>query len=179
MKTFWFQIFGLIILITIATFLAFNQRYLTSFTSMFIRPAVTNQPARINKKNMLKIIGTNGATKSELEIEIADTKEKRSKGLGYRQSLATNSGMLFLHDNSQKYTYWMKGMEFPIDIIWISGDTIADFIPNVLPPVEGQTDDTLERYSSTVEVNRVLETNAGFIIQKNVQKGDKIVVNSN
>ena len=70
----------------------------------------------------------------------------------------------------------MKGMEFPIDIMWIAGDTIADIIPNIPPPIPGQGDDTLERYSSTVEVDKVLETNAGFVIQNNIQKGDKIVV---
>lgn len=140
------------------------------------KPISSPKSSAAVKQNTLKIVGSNGAAKIELKIEIADTKEVRSKGLGYRQSLASGSGMLFLHDNSQKYTYWMKGMQFPIDIMWISGDTIADFIPNVLPPVEGQTDDTLERYSSTVPVNKVLETNAGFISENNIQKGDKIIV---
>lgn len=66
-------------------------------------------------------------------------------------------------------------MQIPIDIMWISGDTIADIIPNIPPPIPGQTDETLERYSSTVEVDKVLETNAGFVAKNNIQKGDKIV----
>lgn len=181
MKTFFFQIFGLIILIALAAFFAFNSNYLASLTAPFVKntPRASAKVTAVAKKDLLKIAGPDGLTKAELEIEVANTKELRSKGLGYRQSLASGSGMLFLHENTQKYTYWMKGMEFPIDIIWISDNTIADFIPNVLPPVEGQTDDTLERYSSTVAVNKVLETNAGFISQNNIQKGDKIIVNSN
>lgn len=179
MKTFWFQIIGLTTLICVAAFLVFNQTYLTALISPFVKDSITtqvNKPSASAQKSLLKITSPDGTEKARLNIEIANTKEKRNKGLGYRESLASDSGMLFIHDNSQKYTYWMKGMEFPIDIMWISGDTIADFIPNVPIPVEGQTDETLERYSSTVDVNRVLETNAGFINEKNIQKGDKIVV---
>jgi uncharacterized membrane protein (UPF0127 family) len=175
MKKFWFQLFGLVLLTSIAMFLAFNQSYLAPFASMFKRaPTLSGQI--VQKTNKLVILGSDGTQKAQINIELANTKEIRSKGLGYRDSLATTSGMLFIHETPQKYTYWMKGMKFPIDIMWISGDTIADIIPNVPPPIEGQTDDTLERYQSTVEVDKVLETNAGFVMQNNILEGDKIVV---
>lgn len=173
MKTFWFQLLGLTILILGATFLAFNQKYVLPLTKIFKSPGPAQQTAAA-KTDSLTIIGTDGSSKAELLIELADNKEKRSKGLGYRDSLASGSGMLFIHENTQKYTYWMKGMEFPIDIIWILNDTIVDMIPNVPPPITGQTEDTLERYSPTVEVNRVLETNAGFAAKNGIGKGDKI-----
>lgn len=174
-KKFWFQMVGLAVVILGATFLAFNYRYLQPFTSQL---ASSNRPkptANINTKN-LKIVDENGNNKAQLQVEVADSSEKRSKGLGYRQSLATDSGMLFIHDTAKKYTYWMKGMQFPIDIVWILDDEIADIIPNIPPPIEGQSDDTLERYSSTVDVNRVLETNAGFVAKNNIQTGDKIIL---
>lgn len=175
MKKFWFQLFGLIILISLATFLAFNQKYLTPLIKPFIQTSTTTQQTT-NKRSPIRILGSDGTQKAQLSVEVANTKEKRSKGLGYRQSLASDSGMFFIHDSAQKYTYWMKGMEFPIDIIWIKDNEIKDIIPNIPPPVAGQTDDTLERYSSTVEVDRVLETNAGFVNKNNIQKGDKIVL---
>lgn len=168
---------GLALIIFLATFLTFNQEYLTSFTAAFkpsSSPRVNTNQAKQTK--MLKITAPDGGVKAQIEVEVADTKEKRSKGLGFRQSLATTSGMFFIHESPQKYTYWMKGMEFPIDIIWISGDTISDIIPNIPPPVKGQTDETLERYSSTVDVDKVLETNAGFVISNNILKGDKIIL---
>ncbi len=175
MKKFSFQVLGLIILIFGGTYLTFNAKYLTPLAGVFKQPATVQQNAS-DKTDKLAIIGVDGVTKAQLTIEIADTKEVRSKGLGYRESLATDSGMLFIHDNSQKYTYWMKGMEFAIDIMWIKGDTIMDIIPNVPPPIVGQTEDTLERYSSTVDVDTVLETNAGFVAEKNIEKGDKIKI---
>lgn len=179
MKTFWFQIIGLVTLICVAAFLVFNQVYLKALVSPFLKNSITSASSRpqvVTASKKLKIVSPEGNEKVQIDIEFADTKEKRNKGLGYRESLATTSGMLFLHDNSQKYTYWMKGMQFPIDIMWIKDDTIADIIPNVPIPVEGQTDDTLARYSSKVDVNKVLETNSGFVKENNIQVGDKILV---
>lgn len=180
MKTFWFQIIGLTTLICLAAFLVFNQTYLTALISPFLKDSITNRvntPVTNSVPNsILKIVGSDGTEKATLNIEVANTKEKRNKGLGYRESLASDSGMLFIHDNSQKYTYWMKGMQFPIDIMWVSENTIMDYVQSAMPPVENQADDTLVRYSSPVDVNKVLETNAGFITKNNIQKGDKIIV---
>ncbi|MBI2593489.1 DUF192 domain-containing protein [Candidatus Daviesbacteria bacterium] len=174
-KKFWFQMAGLSIVILGATFLAFNYKYLLPFTSQIKNSGKQNISVNSQTK-ILKIVDASGNIKVALDVEIADTNEKRNKGLGYRASLATNSGMLFIHTPTKKYTYWMKGMQFPIDIIWILNDKIVDILPNVPPPIEGQTDETLERYSSTVDINRVLETNAGFVITHDIQAGDRIVL---
>ena len=47
------------------------------------------------------------------------------QGLSERQSLAEDKGMLFLFEKPDHYAFWMKGMEFPLDIIFINGDKIA------------------------------------------------------
>lgn len=174
MKKFWFQIIGLMLLTLVAAFLTFNQDKAAPFFNLFKRTTQTTNPSPSTKLDTLTITAPDGTLRAKINIEIAKNKETRAKGLGYRASLASDSGMLFFHENSQKYTYWMKGMEFPIDIMWIKDDTIADIIPNVPRPIEGQSDDTLERYSPTVDVDKVLETNAGFVSEKNIQKGDKI-----
>lgn len=174
-KKFWFQLVGLAIVILGATFLAFNYKYLLPITSQLANSGKPKPVASVLTNN-LKIVDKNGNIKAQVRIEIADTDEKRSRGLGFRQSLATDSGMLFIHEPPKKYTYWMKGMEIPLDIIWIFNDEIKDIIPNIPPPINGQTEQTLERYSSTVDVNRVLETNAGFAEKNNIEVGDKIIL---
>ena len=176
-KKFWFQLVGLAFVILAATFLAFNRRYLIPLTSQFVKPI--GQAVQDQGKPTLKIQDSEGNLKAQINLELADTGEKRSKGLGYRDFLATGSGMLFIHDKTQKYTYWMKGMRFPIDIMWILDDKIVDIIPNIPPPIEGQRDDTLERFAPITEVNKVLETNSGFVVGNNIQKGDKIIVGNN
>lgn len=176
-KKFWFQLIGLATVILLATFLAFNAKYLIPFTNQFIRP--TGQEVDTLEKQTLKIQDKAGNLKAQINLELADTAEKRTKGLGFRDFLATGSGMLFIHDKTQKYTYWMKGMRFPIDIMWVLDDEIVDIISNIPPPIEGQSDETLERFAPTTEVNKVLETNAGFVAENNIQKGDIIIVEGN
>jgi uncharacterized protein len=176
MKKFWFQMIGLVVLILAATFLAFNQKYLTPLTKLFIQQPENTGQDNLGQVSIIKILSPDGVTKAQLKIELADNKEKRNQGLGNRASLATDSGMLFIHDETSVLTYWMKGMEFPIDFIWIKDDMVVDIIPNAAPPVPGQKDETLVRYAPTVPVNKVLETNAGFASENNIQKGDKIIV---
>lgn len=174
-KKFWFQLLGLIVVILGATFFAFNQRLLIPFTSQF-NDSGGSRVTIPEETRELQIIDPRGNSKATLQVIIADTNEERSKGLGGRDSLATNSGMLFIHDSPKKYTYWMKDMRIPIDIIWVLDDRIADIIPDIPPPLPGQSDETLERYSSTVDVNRVLETNAGFVQRNGIAVGDKIIL---
>lgn len=111
-----------------------------------------------------------------LKVELADTQEKRSKGLGGRENLASDEGMLFLFDKPDKYAFWMKGLKFPLDFIWIKDDTVVDFLANVPMPAIGQPDQSLPVYSSKVEINKVLEVNAGTIQRLNIKAGDRILI---
>lgn len=178
-KKFGFQIIGLVIIILLASFLAFNYQYIRPLTSQIAGKPNRSESSNVTTTKNLTIRDFEGNTIATLEVEVVDTDEKRSKGLGFRESLATNSGMLFIYDEAKQYTYWMKGMQFPIDIMWIRDNKIADILPNIPPPIEGQSDETLERYSSSVEVNQVLETNAGFVDQNNIQVGDTIILDPN
>jgi len=66
-----------------------------------------------------------------IAIEIADTPEKKAKGLGERDSLAWHHGMYFEYDQPAFYAFWMKGMRFSIDIIWLRDGRIVGYEPNV------------------------------------------------
>jgi hypothetical protein len=82
-------------------------------------------------------INVNGKTFS---LEIADTKEKMERGLSGRASLATNTGLLFIFDKPGIYSFWMKEMNFPIDIIWLDKNkkilgTTKNLLPNSYPQI--------------------------------------------
>lgn len=111
-----------------------------------------------------------------LKIEIADTKDSRSKGLGGRESLALDSGMLFIFEKADKYPFWMKGLKFPLDFIWIGSDTVLDVLENVPPPTAVQDDASLPIYSSKVDIDKVLEVNAGTVQRLNIKVGDVIQI---
>lgn len=109
-----------------------------------------------------------------LKVELADTTAKRSKGLANRENLASDEGMLFVFEKADKYPFWMKGLKFALDFVWIKDDLVVDMLENVPSPVEGQSDNSLPIYSSKVEINKVLEVNAGTISRLNIKVGDTI-----
>ncbi len=114
---------------------------------------------------------------THLKVEIADTASKRSKGLGDRQALGENEGMLFIFPKADKYPFWMKGLKFPLDFVWIKETSVVDILENVSLPQNGQTDSTLPIYSSKVEVDKVLELNAGAAKRLNIKVGDTVKLN--
>ncbi|MBI2595630.1 DUF192 domain-containing protein [Candidatus Daviesbacteria bacterium] len=174
MKHFVFQIVALVAVIVAGFFLTSQQ----VLFNKKIGSAPGNQKVSPEKK--LKIIDQNvingDAEGTVINIEIADTKEKRSKGLGGRQSLASDSGMLFIFDKTDKFTFWMKGLSFPLDFIWIKDDEIVEISPDIPFPESGQKDEDLPRYTPATQINKVLEVNGGFSAANNVKVGDKIEV---
>lgn len=108
-------------------------------------------------------------------IQIADTSEKRSKGLSGTSSLKENEGMLFIFDSKGiKPLFWMKDMLIPLDIIWIGDGKIVKIDKNVPNPKPGTTDSSLKTYSGGVPVDYVLEVNAGFSDKNNIKAGDGV-----
>ena len=111
---------------------------------------------------------------ANFKVEVVDTQAKRSKGLGGRESLASDGGMLFTFPKQDKHPFWMKGLSFSLDFIWIRGEEIVDLLYNVQPPAPGQTDETLPIYESIEEVDNVLEVNGGTVQRLNIKVGDKV-----
>ena len=107
-----------------------------------------------------------------IEVEIADTVAARARGLSYRDSLGENNGLYFIFDSPGNQAFWMKDMNFPIDIIWIKDDKIVGVAENVMPQPGAQLWQ-LKSYSSPVPVNRVLEVNAGWFAKNGIKIGDE------
>ena len=50
---------------------------------------------------------------------MADTPAKRIRGLSGRESFGKDDAMLFVFNESRRYTFWMQGMRFSIDMVWL------------------------------------------------------------
>lgn len=106
---------------------------------------------------------------SEIKVELADTQEKRTLGLSGRKSLAENRGMFFIFNEVGNYSFWMKDMNFPIDIIWIGEDLkIVGLEKNILP------ESFPSLFFPPIPVKYVLETNINWTEENNVQVGDGV-----
>lgn len=107
-----------------------------------------------------------------LRVEVARTPPAIEKGLGYRDTLGSD-GMLFLLPVRIVPTFWMKGMRFPLDFIWIDGNKVVDLTANV-PAEPGVPDATLKLYSPKSMADKVLEVNAGKIGEWGIKVGDEV-----
>src|SRR5262245_30249841 len=52
-------------------------------------------------------------------VELADTMERRERGLMFRMEMAPNDGMLFVYDRPQQMTFWMHNTYLPLDMIFV------------------------------------------------------------
>lgn len=118
--------------------------------------------------------GTLTINDTTISIEIARTAEQHNLGLSYRESLDENTGMLFVYDTLVLPSFWMYGMNFPLDIIWIRDDEIIGIEANVLAP-EDPTNPQ-EMYRPERAVTATLEVNAGWTETHGVEVGDKVEV---
>src|SRR5918998_2747975 len=98
-----------------------------------------------------------------LTVELAYLPADTSLGLGYREGLAPGTGMLFLFEGPAPRTFWMRGMQFCIDIIWIEHGVIQGAAESVCPEPAGTADANLPSYASPVPVTYVLEVPAGWL----------------
>src|SRR3989344_6075059 len=53
------------------------------------------------------------------KVEVAKTGIEKTRGLSGRPGLKEREGMLFLYATPQRSSFWMKGMSFSLDFIWI------------------------------------------------------------
>ncbi len=118
-----------------------------------------------NNEISLLIVNNN-----EFKVEVADTYEKRVKGLSEREYLPDDTVLLFIFDTKEKHEIWMKDMFFSIDIIWLDEDYyVVDYRENVSPDTFPET-----FYPEEVAMY-VVEANAGFVDKNSINNGDRVV----
>ena len=110
-------------------------------------------------------------TGEEIPVEVADTLKKRSLGLGKRASLKKGWGMLFVFEKRKPHRFWMKDMQFPLDIIWLDNHRIVHIIHNA-QPVNSKVEP--EVITSPVPVNFVLEITAGRAAKLRLKTGQRM-----
>lgn len=98
-----------------------------------------------------------------LTVDLAMSPEQQSLGLGYRNGLEPGTGMLFTGTEARPRTFWMKGMRFCLDIVWIADDQIVGAAEGACPDPPGTADADRARFSSPGPATHVLEVPAGWM----------------
>jgi uncharacterized membrane protein (UPF0127 family) len=106
---------------------------------------------------------------SALTLIYATTSQAQERGLGGRASLPANEGMLFVFDHTGPHGFWMKDMQFPIDIIWLDENKrVVHIESNVQPSSYPNV------YSPEMPSRYALEVNAGYAATHSIVAGSKI-----
>lgn len=109
--------------------------------------------------------------KREFAVEVMRTVEERQKGLMHRDDLPEGKGMLFVFEQPQELSFWMKNVKFPIDIVFFNEERE---MLNVAREVPGCLKDPCENYVSNGDAKYVLEIGSGKAEEIGLEVGDKI-----
>ena len=104
-----------------------------------------------------------------LRLEVPKSAIDFKQGLMFRESLDTDSGMLFVFDNIAKQSFHMTETRIPLDIAFIREDGVIESIkqlePNNPTPV-----------FSEGAIELAIEVNRGWFAENNVEVGDVLDV---
>ncbi|MBM3944958.1 MAG: hypothetical protein FJ317_05625 [SAR202 cluster bacterium] len=104
--------------------------------------------------------------------EVAADPVDRALGLGGRSSLPERGGLLFVFESGVASGFWMKGMQFPLDFVWISVECrIIDIHENVPQPEPDVPDSSLLVYTPAGQAAFNLELGAGSIREYGLRVG--------
>jgi len=107
-----------------------------------------------------------------ITVTLAQTNAEITKGLGGKDGLKENEGMLFVFNKPDRYGFWMKDMKFSIDIVWIENNKVIFIQKSVSPETYP------ESFLPTEPASMVLELQSGFCDTHGVSVGDSFFLKS-
>ena len=122
------------------------------------------EPIDFGTPEPLSIVSETGTF--DFMVEIADTPEKLTRGMMYRDDVPTNTGMLFEYDRQSTLSIWMKNTGVPLDIIFIRKNG------KILKIEHSATPYSLRSISSEATAAAVLELGGGQALQLGIMPGD-------
>lgn len=107
-------------------------------------------------------------------VEVATSKFDMSRGMMFRDSLAPDRGMLFIHGEPGLYPYWTYQVRIPLDLIWLDQNRlISEIVPNA-QPCKMESASKCPKYGGNRRALFVLELNAGQAAKHNLKPGDRL-----
>lgn len=115
------------------------------------------------------LIPSGGGERVELEVEIADEPAEQQRGLMERTELAEDAGMLFVFEQEQELSFWMKDTLIPLSVAYIDSDGRIVDIQDMEPL------DTTS-HPSAEPARYALEVNQGFYEERGIEVGDTVEI---
>ena len=93
-----------------------------------------------------------------MTAELAVTDEERARGLMFRNKVLPEQGMLFVFEEEDLHTFWMKNTLVPLDMLWLGRDHRIIHMARNVPPCAAEPCPT---YGPEIPALFVLELKAG------------------
>lgn len=108
-----------------------------------------------------------GTELATVEARVADTGDRRYTGLSDTDALAPDEGMWFVHPQEGQQSYVMRGMSFPLDIVFVGANGTVTRV------VHADVQGTNAPYSARAKY--VLEVNRGWANRTGLEAGDRVL----
>ena len=105
-------------------------------------------------------------------VEVADDDAERARGLMFRDAMAAERGMLFIHEREEPQAYWMKNTRIALDILYFDDTRKLVAQQRDVPPCS--LGDACPPYPSNAPARYVLELNAGEAARLQLQDGAQL-----
>ena len=113
------------------------------------------------------VIDSNSGT-HRFAVELAHTPEEHLRGLMFRENLADDAGMLFIHDHPGVRNMWMKDTPLSLDMLFLDPEgTIRHIVHDTVPL-------SLSAIISPDNTQYVLELRAGVARKLGIRAGDQV-----
>lgn len=116
----------------------------------------------------LVIVGNDGSRHS-FDVYLAISHEQRRRGLMFVRDLPERNGMLFVYDNADIHSMWMKNTYIPLDIVFARADGSVSSVISDAEPL------SLRSLSAVEPVSYVLELNAGAARRHKIGAGSRLL----
>ena len=108
------------------------------------------------------MIESDDGAQYKLDIYLAVNVDQQRRGLMFVRKMPASTGMLFVYEDSDMHSLWMKNTYIPLDMVFARADgTVSSVIHDTQPL-------SLTSQSSIEPVNYVLELNAGTARRLNI-----------
>ena len=108
-------------------------------------------------------------------LEVADTPQKRARGLMERESLGKDRGMLFVFQSEQVLSFWMRNTLIPLDILFID-ENLAVVDVQTMQPEREAAGGALPIHTSASPALYAIEINEAMAAQCGIEPGASVVL---
>jgi uncharacterized membrane protein (UPF0127 family) len=114
-------------------------------------------------------IVSNDGSRHEFVVYVATNADQQRRGLMFVRELPERTGMLFIYDDEDRRSMWMKNTYIPLDIVFARSDGTVSSVIHDTEPL------SLESLASIEPVRFVLELNAGVSRRYNISAGSRLI----